>query len=73
MSELIGKDIYVRLSDPSGKNKEVVTQHRVWDAGRFLAAMQDQHNGPRVKPEDRRTVGMATKADYDEHRKAARA
>lgn len=72
MNTMIHKDVFIRLSDPSGKTKDVINQHRVWDVDRFFASQQEQHNGPKVKPNDRRVVSLATKADYNEHRKATR-
>lgn len=73
MNNMTHKDIFIRLTDPSGKHKSVVNHHRVWDVERFLAAQQEQHNGPKVKPEDRRHVRIAMKAEYDEQRKAVHA
>jgi hypothetical protein len=34
--EHVGRDIYLRHTDKNGKS--YVQQHRVWDAGRFVAA-----------------------------------
>ena len=62
-----------RLADPSGKHKTVINHHRVWDADRFFTAQHEQHNGPKVKEGDRRIVGIATKAEYVELRKAVHA
>lgn len=73
MNHMAHKDIYVRVADPSGKHKAVINHHRVWDAGRFLAAQQEQHNGPKVKDEDRRVVSLATKEEYAAQRKAVHA
>lgn len=73
MNTMIHKDVFVRLADPTGKKKDVINHHRVWDVERFFTAQQEQHNGPKVKAGDRRIVSLATKADYDEQRKAGRA
>lgn len=35
---LIGRDIYLRHTDPQGKS--FVQEHRVWDADRFIASQQ---------------------------------
>lgn len=63
-NEMTSKDLYIRISDPSGKNKDVINHHRVWNAERFIAAQQDQHTGPTVKAADRRIVSLATKEEY---------
>ena len=66
------KYVYIRLHDESGKHKDVIQQHRVWDSALFIASMQEQHQGTpqrQVKPEDRRIVTMATEDDYKAFRK----
>lgn len=39
------REIYIRLRDPSGKHKDVVNSHLVWDADRFLSAQHQQYSG----------------------------
>lgn len=60
--------VFIRTTDPSGKNKDVITQHQVWDMGRFLASQTEQYQGEKVKPEDRRTVTVATEEDYRKYK-----
>nr|EKX3872636.1 hypothetical protein [Pseudomonas aeruginosa] len=49
------EDLYVRLTDPTGKRREVINHHRVWDRGQFLEAQRKQHNKP-DKPDEHRVV-----------------
>lgn len=73
MSHMTHRDLYVRLSDPSGKRKEVINNHVVWDADRFIAAQIEQHTGAKVKEQDRRIVSIATKEEYRVYKKGGRA
>ncbi|HEK0057209.1 TPA: hypothetical protein SMO22_001412 [Pseudomonas aeruginosa] len=57
------EDLYVRLTDPAGKRREVINHHRVWDRGQFLEAQHKQHNKP-DKPDEHRVVSVATEAEY---------
>lgn len=41
MSELTGKDLYVKVTDKNGKSS--IRCHRVWDAKRFFASLTEQH------------------------------
>lgn len=62
------RDIYIELSDPAGKKKPVVNQHRVWDAKRFLASQRKQYSGEDVKPEDRLNVAVVSHDEYLKNR-----
>ena len=64
MDTIIARDLYVKRTDPNGKHKPVITQHRVWDAELFMAAQVAQHDGDTTKPEDRRLVTVATADEY---------
>jgi len=64
MDSIIARDLYVKRTDPNGKHKPVITQHRVWDAELFMAAQVAQHDGDTTKPEDRRLVTVATADEY---------
>jgi hypothetical protein len=59
MTELIGRDLYMRRTTADGKR--VVTQHRVWDADRFVAAQraeaQRQAEKDNCKPDQIAVVG----------------
>lgn len=70
-SELSSRDMYIRLTDPSGKHKPVINQHLVWDAETFIEAQIDQY-GRNAKPEDQRVVSVATRAEYLAYRAAGR-
>ncbi len=69
MSDMVHKDIYIRLTDPRGQHKDVVNHHRVWDADRFLESQIDQYQGPKVKDDERRVVSIATQEEYKGARK----
>lgn len=66
MTDLQCRDIYIRLTDPTGKHKPVVNQHRVWDAERFLHAQIKQYDTD-AKPDERRLVTVTTRDDYIAH------
>ena len=57
------QDLYLRYTDTTGKNKTVITQHRVWDADRFVASQQKAY-AELKDPADRRAVSIASRADY---------
>lgn len=61
------KDLYIRLSDPSGNKPDTISHHRVWDSERFIAAQQEQHTGPNVKPGDKRIISLATREEFKEY------
>lgn len=66
---MIGRDIYIKRVDPAGKDKTVITQHRVWDGQLFLESLIEQYDGPKTKPEDRRLVSIASRDEYEEARR----
>lgn len=66
----MSQDIYIRLSCPQGKRKDIINQHRVWDAERFVEAERQQYE--REKAQDRRIVSVATSADYIASRQGVR-
>lgn len=57
------EDVYIRLTDPSGKRREVINHHRVWDRQLFLENQRKQHNKP-DKPDENRMVSVASEAEY---------
>lgn len=61
------QDLYLRITDPAGKHKPIVTQHRVWDAERFLANQQRSY-AEQKEPSDRRVVNLASRDDYKKSR-----
>ena len=64
MYSIIARDLYVKRTDPNGKHKPVVTQHRVWDAELFMAAQVAQYDGENTKPEDRRLITVSSAEEY---------
>jgi hypothetical protein len=67
--EMKAQDMYIRLTDPTGKHGTVINHHRVWDRERFYEAQVKQHEDPKKKIEDRRLVSVATEAECNESRK----
>lgn len=61
------QDLYLSITDPAGKHKAIVTQHRVWDAARFLAGQQRAY-AEQKEPADRRVVMLASRDDYKKAR-----
>lgn len=61
------QDLYLRITDPAGKHKPIVTQHRVWDAERFLANQQRSY-AEQKEATDRRIVSLASRDDYKKSR-----
>jgi len=70
METIVARDLFVKLTDPTGKQKPVINQHRVWDAERFIAAQVAQHDGEKTKPEDVRLVTVSSAAEYAAARKS---
>lgn len=64
METIVARDLFVKLTDPTGKQKPVINQHRVWDAERFMAAQVAQHDGEKTKPEEVRLVTMSSAEEY---------
>lgn len=59
----VSRDVFVRRSDPTGKHAPVITQHRAWDVGLFVASQVKQYDTD-AKPDERRIVSIATAAEY---------
>lgn len=62
-SEMIVRDVFVKLTDPSRKKPTVINSHRVYDIEKFLAAQKQLHEQAKDEA-DRRTVTLTTEADY---------
>lgn len=67
-SSIVARDAYIRTTRPDGKS--TVTQHRVWDAERFLAAQQ--RDAVERARKDRTDPDLVTAATADEYRRARR-
>ena len=65
------QDIFIRLTDPTGKHMPTVTQHRVWDRDRFVRSQQHQFGEGARSPEDRRTVTVVDRDAYIASRKGS--
>lgn len=36
-------DLYIKLTDPSGKHQPIISHHRVWDGKLFMAERRKQY------------------------------
>lgn len=70
METMIARDLFVKLTDPTGAKKPVINQHRVWDAERFIAAQIAQHDGEKTKPQDVRLVTVSSAEEFAAARRA---
>ena len=66
------QDIYVRLTDPTGKRAPVINYHRVWDKQRFVEAQRKIHEA-QAKGDDIRQVSIATESEYLAHKHGCQA
>lgn len=57
------RDIFIR------RNNGPITQHRVWDADRFLAARVQEGRDPKKPVEEHYEVHLATEAQYKAQKK----
>ena len=73
MSSLIGKDVYLRVTD-NATGSSSVRHHRAWDVDRFIASQREQHRAEGEKEGDamRYQVSLATAQEYRQaNRRAA--
>lgn len=63
-----GEDIYIKLTDPTGRRAPVVNYHRVWDRALFLEAQRKQYEHP-SDPADELSVSVASEAEYKASRR----
>lgn len=57
------QDLYIRITDPNGVRRTIVSHHRVWDRDRFMAATREQYLKP-DRDEDKRHISVATEDEY---------
>lgn len=57
------QDLYIKLTDPSGKRKPVVNHHRVWDKKAFIEAQHKLHEQPKNSA-DVLKVSVVTESEY---------
>lgn len=62
-NKMLGRDLYLRLTDPTGKHAPVINCHRVWDREKFHAAQVKFYEHPKNEA-DKRLVSIATEAEY---------
>lgn len=62
-NKMLGRDLYLRLTDPTGKHDPVINCHRVWDREKFHAAQVKFYEHPKNE-DDKRLVSIATEAEY---------
>ena len=63
------QDIYIKLTDPTGKHSDVINHHRVWDKNKFYQSQVKLHENKEKPIGDQRTVSLATESDYNAMRK----
>ncbi len=62
----VSTDLYVRLTDPSGRSKPIVSHPRVYDRGRFITNLKNTYE-VKAKPGDLRAVEIVDEAAYRKH------
>lgn len=67
-NKMLGRDLYLRLTDPTGKHEPVINCHRVYDREKFHAAQVKFYEHPKNEA-DKRLVSIATEAEYLASRK----
>ena len=55
---MVGRDVFLRY------NGGPVQHFRAWDVERFITSQVEQGRDPKLKPEDRREITVATEAEY---------
>ena len=60
---MTGSDLYIKLTDPTGASRDLISHHRVWDGPRFMAATRERFE-VKATGGDVRKVSQATEADY---------
>lgn len=57
------QDLYIQLTDPTGKRQPVINHHRVWDKEKFLESQRKLHEQPK-NPADILNVSVSTETQY---------
>lgn len=60
---MTGSDLYIKLTDPTGTSRELISHHRVWDGQRFIESTRERFE-VKATGGDVRKVSQATEADY---------
>lgn len=61
------RDLFIKLTDPTGKCKPIINHHRVWDGARFIEAQHQQYDRD-ANPGERRNVSESTQDEYRQYR-----
>jgi hypothetical protein len=64
VSDLIGRDLYVKITDKTGKSH--LACHNVWDGVRFFQSLTEQHK------KEGGAVALSTREEYLAERKKER-
>lgn len=67
---IVARDIFIKITDPAGRHRPIINQHRVWDAEAFIASQIKQYDGSETKSQDRRLVTQSTRQEYVQSRSA---
>ena len=67
-NKMMGRDLYLRLTDTTGKHEPIINCHRVYDREKFHAAQVKFYETPKNEA-DKRLVSIATEAEYLASRK----
>ncbi len=68
MDHMSPRDVYIKLTDPTGRHDHVINHHRVWCGVEEFICSQRRKYTITANPDEIRLVSEATKAEY----KAAR-
>lgn len=69
MNTMTSQDVYIKLTDPTGRHADTISHHRVWDVDRFISTQVEMHSGKKAKPEDIRRVSAITRDEYLAYRR----
>ena len=63
MNDVVIRDCYIKLVDPTGRNSPSVSAHRVYDFPKFIESQKQTHE-VKAKDGDKRTVVVIDEAEY---------
>lgn len=64
MDHMETRDVYIKLTDPTGRHKTIINHHRVWGDGADFIESQIRQHTRQANPDEVRVVSEATKAEY---------
>lgn len=62
MSEMIGHDLYVKVTNSKGESH--IHQHRAWDSKKLFASITAQHQDPKKPKSEHCKVELSSEQDY---------